>query len=118
MSVHALDKWARDKWEAILHFMVSNTNDKITAQNIEVAAGTKTLLQVGGFVHLYGSKAKITKEGFSFLLQEANMQVWSLLIVYLENCESVRTTEFRLGTAQVAPQCYNLTLHHSSEWNL
>jgi transcription initiation factor TFIIH subunit 4 len=93
MSIQALDKWARDKWEAILHFMVVNTNDRITTQHIEVAQGTKTLLEAGGFVVLSYNKARITKEGFSFLLQEANMQVWSLLIVYLENCESVRAAK-------------------------
>lgn len=90
MTVQALDAWARNKWEAILHYMVVSTNTRMTDRTVELAQGTKTLLAMGGFVQSYGAHTKITKEGFSFLLQEANTQVWSLLIVYLENCEAVR----------------------------
>jgi transcription initiation factor TFIIH subunit 4 len=31
----------------------------------------------------------ITKDGFSFLLQDTNLQVWALLIQYLEMAEEV-----------------------------
>jgi transcription initiation factor TFIIH subunit 4 len=93
MTVQALDEWARNKWEAILHYMVVSTNTRMTDRVVDLAQGTKTLLAMGGFVQSYGAHTKITKEGFSFLLQEANTQVWSLLIVYLENCEAVRALQ-------------------------
>lgn len=39
--------------------------------------------------HLVSNSNRITKEGFEFVLQEANTQVWSLLIVYLTTSEDV-----------------------------
>lgn len=83
--VQALDEWARGKWEAILDFMVgSSGNMRSTA---ELAKATITLLQLGDLV---SQTNRITKEGFTFVLQEANTQVWSLLIVYLTNSPDVR----------------------------
>ena len=49
-----------------------------------------SLLAYGGFVQQYGAGTKITKEGFSFILQEANTQVWQLLLQYLEQVPNVR----------------------------
>jgi transcription initiation factor TFIIH subunit 4 len=84
-TVQALDEWARGKWEAILDFMVgSSGNMRSTA---ELAKATITLLQLGDLVSQIN---RITKEGFTFVLQEANTQVWSLLIVYLTNSPNVR----------------------------
>jgi len=45
-------------------------------------------LEIGEFV-TRARTAEITQAGFEFLLQEVNAQVWSLLIVYLDNAEAV-----------------------------
>ncbi|KAF2425235.1 RNA polymerase II transcription factor-like protein B subunit 2 [Tothia fuscella] len=84
MTLTALDDWARKKWEAILHYMVVSTNTRMDDQAIHLSTGTKMLLDAGGFVQSQGQRTMITKAGFSFLLQEANTQIWTLLIVYLE----------------------------------
>lgn len=51
--------------------------------------GVKKLLEVGGLVEIKGRRPEITQAGFAFLLQEVNAQVWTLLVFYLENAESV-----------------------------
>jgi transcription initiation factor TFIIH subunit 4 len=91
VSVKALDAWARGQWEAILYFMVGTTGSE-AAVSRDMARATpsmKTLLSSGGFVVVKGERVNITKEGFTFLLQETHAQVWSLLIVYLNKGEEV-----------------------------
>ncbi|KAK4962132.1 RNA polymerase II transcription factor B 52 kDa subunit, partial [Elasticomyces elasticus] len=83
VTVAFLDNYARTQWETILYFVVGSVNNGSSGQT-SVSAGTRTLLQSGGFVKLKGSRADITQDGFTFLLQEVNAQVWTLLIVYLE----------------------------------
>jgi transcription initiation factor TFIIH subunit 4 len=90
MSVEDLDAWARGQWESILYYMVGSTGAGVNMSGAKIALGTKELLKIGQFVTVKGEKATITKEGFTFLLQEANAQVWTLLIVYLENSAAVR----------------------------
>ncbi|KAE9977192.1 hypothetical protein BLS_006687 [Venturia inaequalis] len=83
-TVQWLDQWAKTKWENILDFMVgSSGNMRSTAQ---LKKATIELLQLG---HLVSTSNRITKEGFEFVLQEANTQVWSLLIVYLTASEDL-----------------------------
>jgi transcription initiation factor TFIIH subunit 4 len=89
MSVEDLDAWARGQWESILYYMVGSTGAGVSTGGAKISSGTKALLRMGQFVTVKGEKATITKEGFTFLLQEANAQVWSLLIVYLENSATV-----------------------------
>lgn len=59
----------------------------------ELAKATITLLQLGNLVSQHN---RITKGGFEFVLQEANTQVWSLLIVYLTNSPDVRINRYDL----------------------
>jgi transcription initiation factor TFIIH subunit 4 len=56
----------------------------------DVGDGTKTLLKIGEFVKTMGGRVMITRQGFTFVLQETNAQVWSLMIVYLKNSPQVR----------------------------
>lgn len=88
VSIEELDEYARERWEAILFYMVGNTVGMST-KDLEMDSGTKTLLSIGGFVHGSGGSVSITTEGFSFVLQDTNAQVWSLLIVYLKNAPKV-----------------------------
>jgi transcription initiation factor TFIIH subunit 4 len=91
MSIQDLDQWSRAKWEAILYYMVG-AMEFMSASSEKISNGTMQLLSFGGFVQQSGPRAKITKEGFSFILQEANTQVWQLLLVYLDQVPNVRTT--------------------------
>ena len=51
--------------------------------------GVTKLLELGGLVEIRGRKVVISQAGFSFLLQDVNAQVWTLLVFYLESAESV-----------------------------
>lgn len=84
-----LDSLARSRWESILYYMVGSTDSGIADEG-RISSGTKTLLELGRFVESKGQRTSITQLGFSFLLQEANTQVWNLLIVYLKNAPQVR----------------------------
>lgn len=83
VTVEYLDALARRQWEAILYYVVGSANAKLSS-NVEISAGTKRLLHDGLFVSTKNRNTYITKQGFEFLLQEINAQVWTLLIVYLE----------------------------------
>jgi transcription initiation factor TFIIH subunit 4 len=84
VSVDYLDTLARRQWEAILYYVVGSANSSLSGE-VDVSSGTKALLEKGQFVARQGSrKVTITKQGFEFVLQEINAQVWTFLIVYLE----------------------------------
>ena len=82
-----LDAFAQQQWEAILYYMVGSAGAGLAGKG-DISPGTKKLLELGNFVVIRKGGASITQAGFTFLLQEVNAQVWSLLIVYLENAES------------------------------
>ncbi|KAI6890898.1 hypothetical protein D0867_07643 [Hortaea werneckii] len=89
VSVEYLDTFARRQWEAILYYVVGSANAGL-ASEVDISAGTKQLLQKGEFVALRGRTPVITQSGFTFLLQEINAQIWTLLIVYLEVSSSLQ----------------------------
>ena len=89
MTIEDLDNHARGQWEAMLFYIVGSTGVGLNA-GLPVTNGARSLLEMGHFVVVRGTRAAITREGFTFLLQDANIQVWSLLIVYLENAERLR----------------------------
>lgn len=84
VTVDYLDTFARQQWEAILYYVVGSANAGLGG-NKDVSAGTQQLLQKGEFVAIRGGPRNrfITQAGFTFLLQEVNAQIWTLLIVYL-----------------------------------
>lgn len=90
VTVEYLDAFARRQWEAILYYVVGSANASLSGE-VEITPGTKKLLQDGGYVVLRGGGRQrvITTEGFTFLLQESNAQVWSLLCLYLDQCPAV-----------------------------
>jgi len=88
VTIEYLDTFARRQWEAILYYVVGSANAGLGAE-VDISEGTKRLLQNGEFVAIKGRQAVITQAGFTFLLQEINAQIWSLLIVYLEVSSSV-----------------------------
>lgn len=89
LSIDYLDAYARTQWEAILYYVVGSANASLGG-GVTISAGTKSLLEKGAFVATQGRQVVITQTGFTFLLQEINSQVWSLLIVYLEVSASLQ----------------------------
>ncbi|KAL9076233.1 MAG: hypothetical protein Q9157_003743 [Trypethelium eluteriae] len=91
VTLESLDGFAQRQWEAILYYMVGSAGAGLAGKG-DISPGTKKLLELGQFVVMRKGGAAITQAGFTFLLQEVNAQVWSLLIVYLENAEQASTT--------------------------
>ncbi|KAH9871693.1 hypothetical protein J1614_005948 [Plenodomus biglobosus] len=95
VTVDFLDEYSRGQWEGILYYLVSGAaglrSDSIS--RAEVGPGTKKLLMEGDLVRVIHGTPRITKDGFSFVLQETNAQVWSLLIVYLKMVHELGMSE-------------------------
>ena len=84
-----LDEFARRQWEGVLGYMVGSTGMNVASEGVTLSQGVKMLLASGGLVEARGKTVDITKDGFAFILQEVNAQVWTMLILYLQNAESV-----------------------------
>lgn len=94
VSIDELDDFARRQWEGILGYMVDSSAVPIEGDNqiSEPSLGVIELLRVGHLIELTGSSAaghtpKITKEGFAFVLEDVDVQVWALLFLYVDNAE-------------------------------
>jgi transcription initiation factor TFIIH subunit 4 len=75
-----------------LFFMVSGAAGFTPGSvKMDVGPGTKKLLHAGDLVRTIHGTPRITKEGFSFVLQDTNAQVWNLLIIYLKVTGDVST---------------------------
>ena len=92
MTITDLDEVARAQWEGVLGYMVGSTGIGLSTSNVQLSQGVKTLLEIGKLVEVRGRTAEITQDGFAFILQEVNAQVWTILILYLQNAEAVRPT--------------------------
>lgn len=90
VTIAELDDYARNQWESVLGYMVGTTGMGIAGIGVEPSGGVKTILQWGNLVLVRGRNVEITKEGFGFILQEVNAQVWTILILYLQNAPGVR----------------------------
>ena len=90
ISIASLDEFARKQWEGVLGYMVGSTGIDLTGEGVNLSEGVKTLLRLGGLVEVKNKRVEITQDGFAFVLQEVNAQVWTVLILYLENAEQVR----------------------------
>ncbi|KAH8665905.1 RNA polymerase II transcription factor-like protein B subunit 2 [Tricladium varicosporioides] len=90
VSLGFLDEYARTQWEGILHYVVSNVGEGMRQAGEGPTVAVKQLLEAGKLVtrgkHHGGG---ITQAGFSFLLQEVNAQVWTLLLLWIENAEQM-----------------------------
>ncbi|KAI8385351.1 Transcription factor Tfb2 (p52) C-terminal domain [Nakaseomyces glabratus] len=85
VNLAVLDEYAATKWETILHFMVGTPMAKMPSENVlNLLKHSKLMEEVPD-----SSEFMITNEGFQFLLQEVNSQIWSLLLQYLKLAESL-----------------------------
>ncbi|KAJ4150345.1 hypothetical protein LMH87_011097 [Akanthomyces muscarius] len=91
-----LDRYARRRWDDILHFVVSSVGYKSggggAGGGADGAGPNKTvkdILVAGRLVDRRpNGSVGITQAGFTFLLQEANAQVWTLLLLWLDAMEA------------------------------
>ncbi|CAG8975098.1 hypothetical protein HYALB_00008938 [Hymenoscyphus albidus] len=122
LDIPFLDEYARSQWEGILHYVVSNVADGSRHGGPSPSSGVKELLELGNLVsrgkRVYGG---ITQAGFSFLLQEVNAQVWTLLLLWIENAErlemvavEVLSFVFMLGSLELG-RAYNIRTLKDSE---
>jgi transcription initiation factor TFIIH subunit 4 len=92
-----LDEYARDQWEGILHYVVNSVGEGRGHGGPGPTNTVKQLLEAGKLVSKgRHSGGGITTDGFSFLLQEVNAQVWTLLLLWIENAEQVGSSRFTL----------------------
>lgn len=94
VTVAELDEYARKQWESVLGYMVGSTGVDLAGHGVEISGGVKTILQWGNLVNVRGKNVDITKDGFAFILQEVNAQVWTILILYLQNAPTVSASPF------------------------
>ncbi|OAL38766.1 hypothetical protein AYO20_01972 [Fonsecaea nubica] len=96
VTISQLDEYSRQRWEGILGYMVGSSSIPLETANeqpaIEPAPGVIELLKAGHLIEVsgaysHGQRARITKEGFAFVLQDINTQVWALLFLYVDNAE-------------------------------
>ena len=89
VTIAELDEFARRQWEGVLGYMVGSTGIGLADDGVQLSPGVKTLLEIGKLVEARGKTVAITRDGFAFILQEVNAQVWTMLILYLQNAEAV-----------------------------
>ncbi|KAI0784554.1 transcription factor Tfb2-domain-containing protein [Abortiporus biennis] len=84
-SIEALDTYALERWETILHYMVSSGSGRYPNRPSQ---GVLLLLQRSGLMtSVQGSALQITSSGFQFLLHPPHAQLWELLLQYLHMAE-------------------------------
>lgn len=88
VSVGDLDEYARRQWEGVLGYMVG-TSGLGVQRDVVLSKGVKQLLQAGHLVEVRDRRVEITKDGFAFVLQDVNTQVWHILILYVESAEAI-----------------------------
>jgi transcription initiation factor TFIIH subunit 4 len=83
-SVDALDAYALERWETILHYMVSSGTGQMP---VKPSQGVLFLLQRNGLMAMNQGQLQITSSGFQFLLHTPHAQLWELLLQYLQMVE-------------------------------
>ncbi|KDR78688.1 hypothetical protein GALMADRAFT_244190 [Galerina marginata CBS 339.88] len=82
IDLEALDGYALERWETILHYMVSAGSANSPSQ------GVLFLLERSGLMaKTHNSSLQITSAGFQFLLHSPHDQLWDLLLQYLHFSE-------------------------------
>ncbi|KAL2215696.1 putative TFIIH and nucleotide excision repair factor 3 complexes subunit [Thermoascus aurantiacus ATCC 26904] len=89
VSVADLDEYARRQWEGVLGYMVGTSGIGLQREATNLSKGVKQLLQAGHLVEIRDRKVEITQDGFAFVLQDVNTQVWHILILYVESAEAI-----------------------------
>ncbi|TVY68998.1 General transcription and DNA repair factor IIH subunit tfb2 [Lachnellula suecica] len=119
VDLHYLDEYARAQWEGILHYVVSSVGEGMHQASQGPTSAVKQLLKAGSLV-TSGAHSGITQAGFSFLLQEVNAQVWTLLLLWIKNAEQMEMDSvdvlsflFMLGSLELGRAYSTTTLSES-----
>ncbi|EAU85259.2 transcription factor TFIIH complex subunit Tfb2 [Coprinopsis cinerea okayama7 len=86
-SIAALDAYALERWETILHYMVSSGSGQ---RPTEPSPGVRFLLKTSGLMNEIHDALHISSAGFQFLLHSPHEQLWHLLLQYLQLAEQRR----------------------------
>lgn len=89
VTIAGLDEYARRQWEGVLGYMVGTSGIGVQRDSVHLSKGVKQLLQAGHLVEIRDRRVDITQDGFAFVLQDVNTQVWHILILYVENAEAI-----------------------------
>uniref|UniRef100_A0A663ETS4 General transcription factor IIH subunit 4 n=1 Tax=Aquila chrysaetos chrysaetos TaxID=223781 RepID=A0A663ETS4_AQUCH len=81
-DVPALDKYAEERWEVILHFMVGSPSAAVSQDLAQL------LIQAGLMKSEGGEAPCITSAGFQFLLLDTPAQLWYFVLQYLRGAEA------------------------------
>ncbi|KAK4199309.1 putative RNA polymerase II transcription factor B subunit 2 [Triangularia verruculosa] len=105
IDIQYLDHWAGRIWQDILYYVVNSVPMKADEGGRRGGAGggpkraVRELLKMGGLVREGdGGFVQISEHGFNFLLQEANAQVWTLLLLWLEAADRNKAAAKEQGT--------------------
>ncbi|MEE6471928.1 hypothetical protein FKM82_009411 [Ascaphus truei] len=81
-DVISLDKYAEERWEVILHFMVGSPSAAVSQDLAQL------LIQAGLMKSDSGDAPCISSAGFQFLLLDTASQLWYFMLQYLKSAES------------------------------
>ncbi|KAE8146071.1 RNA polymerase II transcription initiation protein [Aspergillus avenaceus] len=87
-SIAELDEYARRQWEGVLGYMVGTSGLGIQ-RDVNLSKGVKQLLQAGHLVEIRDRRVEITQDGFAFVLQDVSVQVWHILMLYVESADAI-----------------------------
>uniref|UniRef100_A0AAR2IGB7 General transcription factor IIH subunit 4 n=1 Tax=Pygocentrus nattereri TaxID=42514 RepID=A0AAR2IGB7_PYGNA len=81
-DVESLDRYAMERWEVILHFMVGSPSAAVSQDLAQL------LIQAGLMKSEAGEAPCITSAGFQFLLLDTASQLWYITLQYLKTVQS------------------------------
>uniref|UniRef100_A0AAY4BHG3 General transcription factor IIH subunit 4 n=1 Tax=Denticeps clupeoides TaxID=299321 RepID=A0AAY4BHG3_9TELE len=81
-DVESLDRYAMERWEVILHFMVGSPSAAVSQDLAQL------LIQAGLMRSEAGEAPCITSAGFQFLLLDTASQLWYFTLQYLKTAQS------------------------------
>ncbi|XP_061690615.1 general transcription factor IIH subunit 4 isoform X6 [Syngnathoides biaculeatus] len=81
-DIESLDRYAMERWEVILHFMVGSPSAAVSQDLAQL------LTQAGLMKSEAGEAPSITSAGFQFLLLDTASQLWYFTLQYLKTAQS------------------------------
>ncbi|KAJ2906663.1 uncharacterized protein MKZ38_000399 [Zalerion maritima] len=88
VTIPFLHDYSRRKWDSVLQYVVNSTVKSTHGPRVMVGDVVKNLLMQGSLVQPSVGGLKITQAGFTFLLQESNAQVWTMLLLWLTSASN------------------------------
>ncbi|TYZ65538.1 hypothetical protein PybrP1_007715 [[Pythium] brassicae (nom. inval.)] len=84
LSALELERYARSRWDSVLHFMVGSTAVKEPPQSVvEILLRTK-LMQQSADKRAY----HITDTGYEFMLKDIHVQMWIFMLEYIKTLDN------------------------------